>query len=196
MTNNDKMKIGIKVGDIMTRDFVSVTPATTIQECAKIMTKKRVGSLILREDNQLKGIITERDIIWALTKKSCADLSKIKASDIGKRKVATIKPSADLNEALDLMRKSKYRRLPVVNQGNLIGFLTLKDILNIEPGLFEIARNMDAFRIREVDDKMKRRSIRAECKNSADGVCEECGNYNALCDIGGRLLCESCKDNI
>ena len=44
------MKIGIKVGDIMTRDFVSVKPDTNIINCAKLMMKKRVGSLILEED--------------------------------------------------------------------------------------------------------------------------------------------------
>lgn len=183
------MRIGIKVGDIMTRNFFSVSPETSILECAKKMTKKRVGSLILEEKGILKGIITEGDIIWALTKKSKRDLSNIKASEIAPRKLVTIKPSADLYEALQKMNRTKYRWLPVTIKKNIIGFLTLKDILKIEPGLFEIAG--DYFKIREESKKLERRKTG---KKFTEGLCEDCGNYGLLYNIDGRIICDSCRD--
>ena len=57
------MKTGIKVGDVMTKKFVSVTPDMSIVYCAKLMSKKSVGSLIVKDDQKLKGIVTEGDVM-------------------------------------------------------------------------------------------------------------------------------------
>ena len=183
------MKIGVKVGDIMTRNFISVKPDTSLLECAKKMVKKRVGSLILEDNNQLKGIITQGDIIWALTKKSRRELSKIKASEIAPKKLVTIKPSADLYEALQKMNRTKYRWLPVTVKKNIIGFLTLKDILRIEPSLFDIAS--EVIQISEESEKLKRRKAG---EKFSEGVCEECGNFDVLYKVDGRMICEGCRD--
>jgi len=189
------MKTGVKVGDVMTRDFIAVKPDTNIKECAKLMIKKRVGSLILRENNTLKGILTERDIIWAMTKKSSKELERIKAKDLANKKISTIKPSSDLYEALQKMRKSNCRWLPVTVNKNVIGFLTLKDILAIEPSLFEIAKSQDIFQIREEKEKLKRRAFRTERRGwLREGMCEECGEFDLLYKIDGRLICEGCRD--
>lgn len=183
------MKIGVKVGDIMTRNFVSVSPDTSLLDCARKMVKKRVGSLILKENDKLKGIITEGDIIWALTKKSRKELKQIEAKEIAPRKLVTIKPSADLYEALQKMKKTKYRWLPVTIKGNVIGFLTLKDVLRIEPSLFETAREI--MQISEESEKLKRRRAGEKFK---EGLCEECGNFDILYIVDNRLICEACRD--
>ena len=87
----------------MTRNFVSAKPDISVLHAVKLMVKKRVGSLILEENGFLKGILTEKDIMWALSKKK--DLSGIKAGEICSRKITTIKPSADIYDAIMLMRK-------------------------------------------------------------------------------------------
>lgn len=184
-----RMKIGVKVGDIMTRNFISVKPDTSILDCAKKMVKKRVGSLVLKEDNKLRGIITEGDIIWAMTKKSRKDLESIKASTIAPKKLVTIKPSADLYQALQKMKRTKYRWLPVTTKGNIIGFLTLKDILRIEPGLFDTASEI--MQIREESRKLERRKAGVSFK---EGICEECGNFDLLYKVDSRAICEDCMD--
>ena len=71
------MDTGIKVGDLMTRNFIHVAPETNLRQCAKTMIKKRVGSLIIKDGDKLKGILTEKDIIWAIVKKSKKDLNKV-----------------------------------------------------------------------------------------------------------------------
>src|SRR3989344_1499312 len=100
------MKIGVKVGDVMTRNFVSARPEIPVLSAIGLMVKKRVGSLILEEDGFLKGILTEKDIMWALSKKK--DLSGVKANEICSRKITTIKPSADIYDAIVLMKKKKF----------------------------------------------------------------------------------------
>jgi len=183
------MKIGVKVGDIMTRNFVSVEPDASVLNCAKKMVKKRVGSLILEEKNKLRGIITEGDIIWAMTKKSRKELSKIKASEIAPKKLITIKPSADLYDALQKMKKTKYRWLPVTINKNIIGFLTLKDILRIEPNLFETASEI--MQIREESEKLKRAKAGESFR---EGLCEECGEFDIIYKVDNRMICEVCRN--
>ncbi|MFH1237854.1 MAG: CBS domain-containing protein [archaeon] len=181
------MEMGIKVGDLMTRNFVYVTPETNLKECARTMVKKRVGSLIVREETKLKGILTEKDIIWAIVKKSKEDLKNILAKDLMKRKVITIKPGDDIIDAMQKFKKKKIRRLPVVENGKLIGMLTLKDVLRIDPGLFQLIA--ETMKIKEETSKLNRSSINAPRKQ---GICEECGEFDILYHDDAQWLCDSC----
>ncbi|HDK41814.1 MAG TPA: CBS domain-containing protein, partial [Candidatus Pacearchaeota archaeon] len=117
----------ILVSDIMTRDPVITKPETNLLDCARLMVKKRVGSLLLATNKKLVGFISNEDILWALVKKSKEDLSKIKAIDISPRKIATIKPSVPIKLAFDKMKNFKFERLPVIHEGELIGIITIKD---------------------------------------------------------------------
>ena len=181
------MDTGIKVGDLMTRNFIHVSPETDLKECAKTMIKKRVGGLIVKEGDKLKGILTEKDIIWAIVKKSKDDLKNIKARELMKRKVVTIKPGADITDAMAKLKKKKLRRLPVVESGRLIGLLTIKDILKIDPGLFEMIA--ETLKIKEETEKLKRKDIEAPRKQ---GICEECGDYEILYHDEAQWLCDKC----
>lgn len=180
------MKIGIQVGDVMTRDFVSAKPEIPVLSAVKLMVKKRVGSLVLEENGFLKGILTEKDIMWALSKQK--DLSDIKAGEICSRKITTIKPSADIYDAIMLMRKKKFRRLPVTVDKKVIGYLTLKDVLRIQPELFEIAR--EGYHIRWPAKQKTEKAPTAV----REGVCEECENFDILYESDGKMLCEDCRD--
>ena len=186
------MKSGISVGDLMTRNFVYVSPETNLKECAKTLVKKRVGSLIVKDKDALVGIITDKDIIWVIVKKSVKDLDKVLAKDIAKRKVITIKPSADVLEALQKMKKEKVRRLPVLENGKVIGMLTLKDILKIDPSLYElISENV---KINEESEKLdKGTQINARKK---EGICEECGSQDVLYNTDGEWVCMTCYNKV
>lgn len=179
------MKIGVKVGDVMTRNFVSVRPEIPVLSAIRLMVKKRVGSLILEESGFLKGILTEKDIMWALSKKK--DLSGVKASEICTRKITTIKPSTDIYDAIVLMKKKKFRRLPVTVNKKVIGYLTLKEVLRIQPELFEIAR--EGYNIKWPLDKSKEKEPEA----IKEGICEDCGSFDFLYMEDGKLICENCR---
>lgn len=185
------MKSGIKVGDIMTRNFVHTTPDTNLRDCAKIMVKKRVGSLLIKEKNsdKLLGILTEKDILWAIVKKKVNSLHEIDAKDLMQRKVITAKPSEDVIEAVDKFRKKKLRRLPVVENGKLIGMLTSKDILRIDPGLFQMLA--ETIKIKEETAKLKKRSSHFNGMKRT-GICEECGEYDVLVKDDLQYICENC----
>ncbi|VVB79238.1 Zinc metalloprotease [uncultured archaeon] len=188
------MAKGRLVAEIMTRQPITAKPEITLLDCAKIMVKKRVGSVLLVENRKLVGFVSHRDILWAMIKKSQKDLSKIKAKDISPKKLITISPGATISEAMDKMKKSKYTRLPVVQNGNLVGMLTNKDILNFNPELYPEFEELE--QIREEEKKLARMKKVNEEGFESEGVCEECGDFGTLYIIKGVNVCENCRNLI
>jgi CBS domain-containing protein len=182
------MDLGLKVGDLMTRDFIFVSLDTNLKECARMMVKKKVGSLIVKEKNKLRGILTEKDIVWALVKQDNINLKDVLAKDLMKRKVVTIKPSADIVDALKHMRKYKVRRLPVLENGKLIGLITWKDILKFDPNLFEVIA--ETVKIKDESEKLAKARKKLKRKH---GICEICGELDMLYRNGMQWICEKCK---
>ncbi len=181
----------ILVSDIMTRDPIIIKPTTNLLECAKKMVKKKVGSLLIVDNKRLVGFVSRKDILWALVKKSRKDLLDITAVDISPRKIAAIKPTSSIREALDKMKKLKFQTLPVIYNGSLVGMVTIKDILNFYPEAYEELGEFD--KIREESQKLKRIS---KAKNRREGICEECGNFDILYKVNDTLMCESCMEKI
>jgi len=182
----------VLVSDIMTREPVIIKPETNLLECSKIMVKKKIGCLLIVDGKKLVGIISKKDILWALVKKSEEDLSKIRAIDISPRKIATIKPSATVEEAISKMKKLKFQKLPVIQDNNFIGLLTAKDILNFYP---EFYKELDEFdQIKEESEKLKRIATRKS--KVVEGMCEECGNYDFLTMVNSVMVCDSCRNAI
>jgi len=180
----------ITVADIMTRDVISVKPDTSLLDCAKIFVQKRIGSLVVVDKKRLVGFISQRDILWALTKKSKKELSNIKVIDISRRKIATIKPTATLEEALKKMKHLKFRRLPVVHGSEIVGILTIRDILSYNPQIYPELEELK--QIREESEKLKRIKKAKSREFMHEGICDECGVTDILQKIDGRLLCNTC----
>ena len=180
----------VLVSDIMTRQITSVSPDTNLLECAKKMVKQRTGSLVLVENKILKGSLTTQDILWAIVKKSKEDLSKIKASDITPRKIMAIKPEATLEEAIRKIQKFKFHRLPVVKNGEILGLISMRDILNFYPELNAQFKEVES--IKEETEKMKRLEEAKERIIVRDGICEECGGRDSLYRVNGTLICAYC----
>jgi len=185
----------VLVANVMTRNPIIVKPNENLLNCAKKMVRKKVGSLLIVNKKRLVGFIDQRDILWALVKKSKEDLSKIRAIDISPKKIATIKPSLKLREAIQRMKKLKFERLPVLHEKKLVGMITSKDILSFHP---EFYPELEEFaQIREETKKLKRMKKAKDRKFMHDGICEECGNTDILYRVNGMLICDSsCKSSI
>ena len=178
------------VSDIMTRDPITTKPNSNLLDCAKKMVQKKVGSLLLVEKKRLVGFISHRDVLWALIKKSKQDLSKIRAIDISPKKIAKISPTRTIEEAINKMKKLKFKKLPVIHEDKLVGLITVRDILNFNP---EFYPELEEFaKIREEANKLKRIKKRDQI---SEGTCEECGNYDILHRFNGMLICETCKNS-
>lgn len=181
----------ILVSDIMTREPITTKPNTTLLECAKKLVKEKTGSLLLVEGSRLVGIISRHDILWAIVKKSPSELNNIRAIDISPKKIATIKPSSTVEEAIRKIKETKFERLPVIKDKQLVGIITVKDILSFKP---EFYPELDEFaEIREEERKLKLVEKAKEENSLTEGVCDECGEYGLLYPFKGMLVCGSCR---
>jgi CBS domain-containing protein len=120
----------MKVQDIMVKDVKTCHPETNLAEAARIMWANDIGSLpVVEGDGQAVGMITDRDIAIAVGTRNRAP-AELTAFEVkpNPRELYACAPSDDLQDALKTMQAQGVRRLPVVNSGNLRGFLTLDDI--------------------------------------------------------------------
>ena len=178
------MKTGYKVHDCMTTRPISVSSDTSLAEGAEIMAKNHVGALVIKDDHNSKGLITEQDIVRKVLARGINPLTK-KVKDFMEKELITISPNDDIYDALIKMRDSNIRHLPVVENGKMIGLLTLKDILKIEPQLFELL--VEKFELREETRKPINRIIEREA------ICQGCGAYvENVTKVKGSLFCERC----
>ncbi|RLE41613.1 inosine-5-monophosphate dehydrogenase [Candidatus Woesearchaeota archaeon] len=181
------MRTGVHVGDAMTYEPITISPDTPLEEAAKIMKRKDVGSLIVKDDERLKGIITEWDIVRKVVATG-NDPKNTRVKDIMVTNVITISPNADIYDALVRMRNNDIRHLPVVQRGKLVGFITIKDILKIQPELFDIL--VDRWELREEEEKPLGERV-------ASGTCNMCGKESSvLLDVNGMLVCRKCRQKI
>lgn len=144
------MKTGYQILDVMTTQPIKITKENTVQSAAQVMKEKGVGSLLVTEKAKLVGILTEKDIVVKLTVPGYHP-SDVTVNQIMTKDVITIEPGRDLYDAIVLMKNSDVRRLPVMDEDNLMGIITLKDVLKIEPALFELVQ--ENINIREFDRK-------------------------------------------
>jgi len=184
----------ILVADVMTRDPVTIKSDSNLRDCAKLMIRKKVGSVLITEKKKLLGFISTEDLLWVIVKKPNQDLSKIKAIEISPKKIETINPFATLDDAIKRMKKSKFERLPVVQNGELVGIITIKDILNFNPKIYPELEEFS--QIKEESKKLQRINEAKNRMTLEEGICEECGHQDNLYKVNGMLICSSCRNEI
>ena len=113
--------------------------------------------------------------------------------DISPKKIATIKPEATVRDAIKKIKELKFERLPVVKKKELVGIITVRDILSFHP---EIYTELEEFaKIKEESEKLKRVKEKEESEISREeGSCEHCGRQSVLQKFNGMLVCENCMN--
>jgi CBS domain-containing protein len=115
------------VRDAMTEDPRSIGASASVVEAARVMREEHIGSLPVTDDDQLVGMVTDRDITTRVVAES-ADPKMTSVGDVYSRDLISVEPDKDLAEALRLMARHQVRRLPVVENGRLVGIVAQADI--------------------------------------------------------------------
>jgi CBS domain-containing protein len=115
------------IKNVMQKQLVSCPPSTSVHDVAGMMKDQKVGSVLISEGESLKGIVTDRDIALRLASDSMDPLST-PISRIMTSNPATISSDADIESALQLMSKENIRRIPVTQDGRLVGLLSSADL--------------------------------------------------------------------
>lgn len=128
--------------EIMTASVVTASPEEPVQDLAALMRDRNVGSVVLIDDSgRPVGMVTDRDLAIGPLAEG-AD-PRLPAQDCATAPVVTGESDMDLDEAAALMVSHKIRRLPVLDEGELVGIVTLDDIA-VRTGNLEVAQRMTA----------------------------------------------------
>ena len=107
---------------------MTVRSTTSAQQCAVKMTKERVGCLIVLEKKEPVGIITERGFA-DLVKKGNFDCKKVTARNFMTKPIISIDIDATYEKALRIFEKEDIKRMPVIEDGDVVGLLTLRNLI-------------------------------------------------------------------
>lgn len=117
------------VREIMSTDLVTVDPSANVMQAASAMAGGRSGSVLVFEAGSLVGIFTERDIMRALAYSEKADLARV--SSVARwmsEDPVTIGPETTVAEALNQMLFGGFRHLPVMEEGTVVGIVSMRDV--------------------------------------------------------------------
>ncbi|HEX9830787.1 MAG TPA: CBS domain-containing protein [Thermodesulfobacteriota bacterium] len=119
----------MSLGNLCRREVVCVNPGATVEQVAKLMEEKNIGSVIVINDAKPVGIVTDRDILLRVLNKGL-NAEKTTINAVMTPVIVTLTEDTGLFEALEQAKGSSIRRFPVVDaKGNLKGIITLDDII-------------------------------------------------------------------
>lgn len=179
------------VKDVMTSPVITIDENGSVRKVAQIMDKNDVGCVIvISRDGKPLGIITERDLVRRVLTKN-TPIGRVKAKHIMTSPLLTIDPDETLTETARKMSKLNVRRLGVIYKGNLVGFISSRDILSVTPELLEIIQERAKIEKEPVPEEEA-----PELRQLA-GYCDHCGRWSdALKEVEGLMLCEECQTEL
>jgi CBS domain-containing protein len=123
----------MQVKEIMTKDIASLKSDDTIEKAAQLMKQYDVGSIPVCNQNNVVGIVTDRDITLRCVATG-QDVKNQKVCDIMTENPVVGSPEMNVNDAVKIMSEKQIRRLPIVENNSLVGIVALGDI-SLEPAL-------------------------------------------------------------
>ncbi len=149
-SGNLSAAVNAEIEEIMERDVVTVDYDASFEEAVETMFERRVGGCpIVDDEERVVGIITERDVMRYLAGRSGYDEP---VENYMTRSVVTIKPKDTIRHAMEIMITRKLRRLPVIDDGVLVGMITVREILRYF-GKGEAFRMLTSGNIRDAIDR-------------------------------------------
>jgi CBS domain-containing protein len=118
----------MQVKDIMSADVRTVTPKETFEHVATLLHDSAISSVVVMDGDRLAGIVTERDLVNLVA--DGKDPRTTKVTDRMTTNVDTVGSRTDIAEAAEHMARLRIRHLPVVDEGRLVGIISIRDLTN------------------------------------------------------------------
>ena len=119
----------VTVREIMAPTPITARPEATILEVSQLMRDEDVGAVLITENTELRGVVTDRDLVVRALATGLGPNTPVR--DACSERLHSVEPDTDVVRAADLMRSAAVRRLPVVQDGRPIGVISLGDIAAI-----------------------------------------------------------------
>ncbi len=141
----------IYVKDIMSRNVKTIGAEATIMDAAKAMSKWKIGSLVIVEGSSTVGIITEGDVSRTVAKGYDPATTAV---TVGRKPLVSVTPDERVEVAAKMMADAEVKKLPVMEDGKLVGIVTQTDIVNTSFALVTSLKEMVRARYRPPDFEM------------------------------------------
>ncbi|MFQ5800157.1 MAG: cyclic nucleotide-binding/CBS domain-containing protein [Candidatus Hydrothermarchaeales archaeon] len=132
----------LTISDLMVKDMISVSADSLVKEAASTMLSNKVNSVAVEKENTIVGLLTDKDFLRAFI--SNRELQDLKVSEVMLPSMVTVKPNMSLIDATKTMGKNNVTHLFVRDQGEVVGLVSLKDVLNVFYGALVEAMGHEA----------------------------------------------------
>ena len=122
------------VGNILQgkpRRLISLAPSDTLWQASDLLAKERIGALLVMNNEQMVGIISERDIVRAVAQKGGEALNK-SVSEFMTRDVHSAVPGDTIDQVMAVMTAKRFRHVPVKDKGRVIGVISIGDVVKFK----------------------------------------------------------------
>lgn len=120
--------MSLQVKDVMVTNIITIEAEATVKNAAELMEKHDIGCLIVINYGNPIGIVTERDMLKKVLLQR-RDSGKTKVGNVMSAPLITSHPQTDIREAVRLMNERRIKKLPVLEDGKLIGLISLTDVM-------------------------------------------------------------------
>ena len=117
----------VNIGKLMVKNVITLQKDASVHEAVKLLNKNKIGCIVVVDNGNIAGIVTERDLLERVLEK-CRNPKETQISEIMTRNVITGTPDMDTLDATRLMFKLKVKKLPITEGNRLAGIVTLTDI--------------------------------------------------------------------
>lgn len=122
----------MKISDVLRSkgsDVVTIAPDRTVLDVVRTLVRHNIGATVVVEDGRPVGIVSERDIL-KLTARGPEGLATIQVRALMTREIVTSQPDDDLDHVMNLMTNHRVRHLPILSNGELVGIVSIGDVVN------------------------------------------------------------------
>jgi CBS domain-containing protein len=124
-------------------DIIACDVTTPVSEVVRTLATKRIGALPVLRDGKVVGIVSERDVIYRLADKGAICLEQ-PVEAIMTSPAITVEPATTVDETLAMMTRRRFRHFPVVENGALVGFISIGDL--VKHKMDEVQHEAEALR--------------------------------------------------
>jgi len=128
------MALTYEIGHVMTQEIITLDSNAALTDAAELMIQKEIGSLVVTEQGNMAGIVTERDILKHFT--ALGEKTPVKVRAVMSSPLITVDSGAPIGRAADIMAQKKIRRLLVTQEEKIVGIVTERDVMRATLDVF------------------------------------------------------------
>ncbi|MCK4967534.1 MAG: CBS domain-containing protein, partial [Candidatus Aenigmarchaeota archaeon] len=175
-----------KISELMSHPVIVIDVNETIRDAAILLKTKNIHGLIVVNETDILGIITDKDIVFKVIAENLIPKETI-VKDIMTHTLIFSNPDENIHDVSKKMYANNISRIPIIDLNEiLVGIVTKTDIIKIYPAMIDIFTGKQYIN----------EPVKSHERTLLDGRCEECGNaYDDLVDVCGLWLCRSCSED-